>query len=178
MIRDISEVLFTEEMIKERVSRLGKQITRDYGGREPLLLGVLKGCFVFMADLMRCIDLYCDVRFITAASYGAGTVTSGIVKIGEHSQLDIEGRDVVIVEDIVDSGLTLSHLRATLMELGPASMRICALLDKRSRRETDIDIDYVGFECKDVFCVGYGLDCAERYRNLPFIGVLKPEMYI
>ncbi|MDR1298869.1 MAG: hypoxanthine phosphoribosyltransferase [Oscillospiraceae bacterium] len=178
MVRDISEILFTEAMIKERVSRLGKQITRDYDAREPLLLGVLKGCFVFMADLMRCIDLYCGVRFITAASYGAGTVTSGVVKISEHSQLDIEGRDVVIVEDIVDSGLTLNHLRATLMELNPASMRICALLDKRSRREVDISIDYVGFECKDVFCVGYGLDCAERYRNLPFIGVLKPEMYI
>ncbi|MDR1590080.1 MAG: hypoxanthine phosphoribosyltransferase [Oscillospiraceae bacterium] len=178
MERDISEVLFTEEMIRERVTRLGMQLGRDYDGRTPLLLGVLKGCFVFMADLMRHIDLYCEVRFITASSYGSGTVSSGGVRLGDISQLDIEGRDVVVVEDIVDSGLTLKRLRDCLLEMRPASLRICALLDKKSRREIEVEIDYIGFECRDVFCVGYGLDCAERYRNLPYIGALRPEVYI
>ncbi|MDR1217953.1 MAG: hypoxanthine phosphoribosyltransferase [Oscillospiraceae bacterium] len=178
MEQDIIEILFSEALIKERVSRLGKQLARDYAGKTPLLLGVLKGCFVFMADLMRCIDQYCEIRFITASSYGNGTVSSGDVKIGELTQLDVEGRDVVIVEDIVDSGLTLKKLKESLLELRPASLRVCALLDKKSRREVEIDMDYIGFECRDVFCVGYGLDCAERYRNLPYIGVLKPEIYI
>ncbi|MDR2357116.1 MAG: hypoxanthine phosphoribosyltransferase [Oscillospiraceae bacterium] len=178
MEKDISEILFTETMIGERVTRLGMQITRDYAGKAPLLLGVLKGCFVFMADLMRRVGLRCEVRFIAASSYGSGTVSSGGVRFGELSQLDIEGRDVVVVEDIVDSGLTLKRLRDILTEMRPASLRVCALLDKKSRREVEVEIDYIGFECGDVFCVGYGLDCAERYRNLPYIGVLKPEIYI
>jgi hypoxanthine phosphoribosyltransferase len=178
MERDISEILFTEAMIKERVTRLGMQLGRDYAGKTPLLLGVLKGCFVFMADLMRSVKVQCEVRFITASSYGSGTVSSGSVRFGELSQLDIEGRDVIIVEDIVDSGLTLKKLKDLLTEMKPASLRVCALLDKKSRREIEIEIDYIGFECRDVFCVGYGLDCAERYRNLPYIGVLRPEIYI
>jgi hypoxanthine phosphoribosyltransferase len=178
MEQDIIEILFTEELIKERVTRLGRQLTRDYRGKTPLLLGVLKGCFVFMADLMRSIGRHCEVRFITAASYGAGTVSSGDVRVGDLTHLDIEGRDVVVVEDIVDSGHTLKRLMEMLAEFSPASLRVCVLLDKKSRREVEIDIDYTGFECSDVFCVGYGLDCAERYRNLPYIGVLKPEIYI
>jgi hypoxanthine phosphoribosyltransferase len=178
MERGISEVLFSEAMIKERVTRLGRQISRDYADKSPILLGVLKGCFVFMADLMRKIDIYCEVRFISASSYGSGTVSSGSVKVGELSRLDIEGRDVIIVEDIVDSGLTLNKLKDILLDMSPSSVRICALLDKKSRREADVHLDYIGFECSDAFCVGYGLDCAERYRNLPYIGVLKPEFYI
>jgi hypoxanthine phosphoribosyltransferase len=178
MGRDISEVLFSEALIKERVTRLGMQISRDYADKSPVLLGVLKGCFVFMADLMREIDLCCEVRFISASSYGSGTVSSGHVRLGELSRLDIECRDVIVVEDIVDSGLTLNRLRDILLDMAPLSLRICALLDKKSRREADIHLDYIGFECPDAFCVGYGLDCAERYRNLPYIGVLKPEFYI
>jgi len=177
MKNDLMDIIFSEEDIKKRVKELGAQITRDYAGKSPLLIGVLKGCFVFLADISRCIDLGCEVRFLTASSYGFSSVTSGKVKIGKDFDLDLEGRDVIIIEDILDSGVTLSALRDFIAERSPASLKICALLDKVARRQVPIKADYLGMECPDEFVVGYGLDYAERYRNLPYIASLKPEIY-
>jgi len=177
MIEDLREILYTKEQIQRRVEELGTQITADYAGKSPMLVGVLKGCFVFLADISRCIDLNCEIRFLTASSYGFSTVTSGSVRIANESHFEIEGRDIIIIEDILDSGVTLTALREYIMEQKPSSLRICALLDKPARRQTQIDIDYVGFVCPDEFLVGYGLDYAERYRNLPLIASLKPEIY-
>ena len=174
---DILKVLLSEEEIQEKVRELGAQITKDYEGREPLFLGVLKGCFVFMADLMRCVDLPCHLDFMAVSSYGGGTSTTGAVRITKDLSRDIEGKDVIIVEDILDSGVTLSYLKAYLANRKPASIRIVTLLDKPARRKADIAADYCGFAVPDEFVVGYGLDYAEAYRNLPFIGVLKPEIY-
>ena len=174
---DINEILFSEEEIRQRVEELGTQINLDYEGKSPLLIGVLKGCFVFIADISRHIELDCEIRFLTASSYGFSSVTSGKVKIDKDIDFEVEGRDVIIIEDILDSGVTLTALRNYILERSPASLKICALLDKPSRRQVPIDIDYLGFECPDMFVVGYGLDYAERYRNLPFIAVLKPEIY-
>jgi len=174
---DINEILFSEEEIRQRVEELGTQINLDYEGKSPLLIGVLKGCFVFIADISRHIELDCEIRFLTASSYGFSSVTSGKVKIDKDIDFEVEGRDVIIIEDILDSGVTLTALRNYIMDRSPASLKICALLDKPSRRQVPIDIDYLGFECPDMFVVGYGLDYAERYRNLPFIAVLKPEIY-
>ena len=177
MKSDLKEIIFTEAEIAERVKELGAQITKDFTGRSPLLIGVLKGCFVFFADVARCIDLDCEIRFLTASSYGFSTVTSGKVKIERDFDFDIEGRDVIIIEDILDSGVTLSALRDSVLERAPAMLKICAMLDKPSRRQVGIDIDYLGFKCPDEFVVGYGLDYAERYRNLPYVASLKPEIY-
>jgi hypoxanthine phosphoribosyltransferase len=170
-------ILLPEETIRQRVRELGAEITRDYQGREIFFLGVLKGCYVFMSDLVRCVDLPCMMDFMAVSSYGSRTSTTGAVKITKDLSQDIEGRDVIIVEDILDSGVTLSYLKKYLAGRRPASIRIATLLDKPSRRKADIAADYCGFSVPDEFVVGYGLDYAERYRNLPFIGVLKQEIY-
>lgn len=174
---DVEEILFSEEELSERVKVLGEQISRDYAGKQILCVGVLKGCFVFMADLVRSLDLNCDIDFMAVSSYGSGTVTSGAVKITKDLSRSIEGRDVLIIEDILDSGVTLSYLRGFLEQRKPASIKICTLFDKPARRKANISADYVGFLCPDAFIVGYGLDYDEKYRNLPYIGVLKPEIY-
>lgn len=177
MEKDILKVLISEEELKAKVTELGKRITADYSGKSPIFIGVLKGCFVFMADLMRHVDLYCDVEFMAVSSYGGGTKTTGAVKINKDLGHDIEGRDVILIEDILDSGVTLSYLRSYLKRRNPASIKIVTLMDKPARRMADITADYYGFNVPDEFVVGYGLDYAERYRNLPYIGILKPEVY-
>jgi hypoxanthine phosphoribosyltransferase len=177
MRNDIERVHFTEEMIQTRVKELGMQLSEDYRGKVPLLLGVLKGSFIFLADLSRHMDMYCDIEFIAVSSYGAGTESSGEVKITKALDSVVEGRHVIIIEDILDTGLTLEFLKEYVLGLNPASLKICTFLDKPSRRKVPLRADYVGFECVDAFYVGYGLDYAGHYRNLPFIGSLKPDMY-
>ena len=177
MHEDIREIIFTEEEIRERIRELGAEITADYAGKEPLLIGVLKGCYVFLGDIARSIDLDCEIRFITASSYGISTITSGDVRIGMDFDFPIAGRDVLIIEDILDSGITLTTLRNFIQARNPASLKICTLLDKPARRQAPINPDYTGFICPDEFVVGFGLDYAERYRNLPYVAVLKPEIY-
>jgi len=177
MNNDIREILFTEEQIRQRVNELGAQITADYAGKAPMLIGVLKGCYVFLGDIARSIDLDCEIRFITASSYGFSTLTSGDVRIGMDFDFPIAGRDVLIIEDILDSGITLNALRDFILERAPASLKICTLLDKPARRKAPINPDYTGFVCPDEFVVGFGLDYAEHYRNLPFVASLKPEIY-
>ena len=177
MLQDIERVFFTEDEIKARVQELGKQISDDYRGKTPLFVSVLKGSFVFMADLMRSVGIYCDIDFMAVSSYGSKTVSSGAVEITKDLSYDIDGRDIIIIEDILDSGITLAYLKKYMEMRNPASIAICALLDKPARRKADIVPDYSGFLCPDSFIVGYGLDYNERYRNLPFIGVLKPEAY-
>lgn len=177
MRNDIDYILYDEGTLKDKVKELGRAITEDYKGKTPFLVGVLKGCFVFMADIAREIDLPCDIDFMAVSSYGNGTSTTGAVKITKDLSRDIEGRDVIIIEDILDSGVTLSYLKSYLANRKPASIKICTLFDKPARRTADIAADYVGFVCPDEFIVGYGLDYSEKYRNLPFIGVLKPEIY-
>jgi hypoxanthine phosphoribosyltransferase len=167
------EPLFTGEQIQTRIAELGADIARDYAGSNPLLLGVLKGAFVFMSDLVRAIDLKVGVEFMAISSYGAEMRTSGEVKIVKDLDVPIEGRDILVVEDIVDTGLTLSYLLANLRSRGARTVKLAALLDKWERREREVHIDYLGFKIPDAFVVGYGLDFAERYRNLPFIAVLK-----
>ena len=174
---DFLKILFSKEDLERRVKELGAQITLDYAGKSPMLIGILKGCFVFLADIARNIELDCEVRFLNASSYGLSSVTSGKVKIGMDFEFDIEGRDVIIVEDILDSGVTLTAMRDCVLQRSPASLKLCSMLDKPSRRQTPIQADYVGFECPDEFVVGYGLDYAEHYRNLPYIAALKPEIY-
>ncbi len=173
----IARVLVSEETQHQRVRELGAQITADYRGKKPFFLGVLKGCFVFMADLIRCVDLPCSLDFMVLSSYGGGTSTSGAVEIRKDLTRDIAGMDVIIVEDIIDSGITLHYLREYLSRRNPASIHIVTLLNKPERRRTEIEPDYSGFTIPDAFVVGYGLDYAEEYRNLPYIGVLKPEVY-
>ena len=177
MRKDIDHILYDEATIAAKVRELGARITKDYEGKEPFLVGILKGCFVFMSDLSKEIDLYCDIDFMAVSSYGSGTTTTGAVQIKKDLSRDIEGRDVIIIEDILDSGVTLSYLTKYLENRNPASIKICTLMDKPARRRTDIKADYIGFVCPDEFVVGYGLDYDEKYRNLPFIGVLKPEIY-
>ena len=177
MEKDILKVLLSEEEIRAKVKELGDQISRDYAGKNPFFLGVLKGCYVFMSDLTRNIGLMSTMDFMVVSSYGSGTTTTGAVEITKDLSQDIAGRDVIIVEDILDSGVTLSYLKGYLANRKPASIKIATLLDKPSRRKADIHPDYCGFEVPDEFVVGYGLDYDERYRNLPYIGVLKPEIY-
>ena len=174
---DILEVLISEKKIHARVRALGARITQDYAGKKPFFLGVLKGSYVFMADLTRCVALPCTMDFMAVSSYGGGTSTTGAVRITKDLTHDIEGKDVIIVEDILDSGVTLSYLKGYLANRKPASLKIVTLLDKPARRRADIAADYCGFTVPDEFVVGYGLDFAERYRNLPYIGILKPEIY-
>ena len=174
---DIERVLLTQEQLKQRVAELGAAIDRDCAGKEPLLVSVLRGSFIFMADLVRSITLPCTVDFMAVSSYGAGTSSSGQVKIVKDLSDSIEGRDLVVVEDILDSGNTLYYLMQILQARHPASIRLCTLLDKPSRRVKPVQVDYTGFSIPDEFVVGYGLDYAERYRNLPYIGILKPSVY-
>ena len=175
--QDIERVLFTEQELKDRVAEIVAQIDRDYAGKEPMLISVLRGSFIFMADLVRSITLPCTVDFMAVSSYGAGTTSSGQVKITKDLSESIEGRDIIVVEDILDSGNTLSYLFQLLQARHPASVRLCTLLDKPSRRTKPVTADYTGFTVEDLFVVGYGLDYAEKYRNLPYIGILKPSVY-
>lgn len=178
MHTDIDKVLIAKEQIQARVRELGAQISADYRDECNLLLvGVLKGCTMFMMDLVREIDVPVTFDFIAVASYGQSTESSGAVRMLKDLDADLAGRNVLIVEDIIDSGLTLAYLRGQLLGRGPASLRICTLLNKPERRATDVPVDYLGFDIPNEFVVGYGLDYAERYRNLPYIGVLKPEVY-
>ena len=175
---DVQEILFTEQQLKQRVAELGAAISRDYAGREPVLLvSVLRGSYIFMADLSRAIDIPVQIDFMSVSSYGKGTSTSGQVEIKKDLSDSIEGVHVIVVEDILDSGNTLSYLLHVLSARHPASISLCTLLDKPERREKPITADYVGFTVPNAFIVGYGLDYAEEYRNLPYIGVLKPEIY-
>lgn len=176
MRRDIERILISEEELQDKISRMGKQISDDFRGKDPIFVGVLKGCFIFMADLMRHVDIHCSVDFMAVSSY-SGTSSTGAVKINKDLSEDIEGRHIIIVEDILDSGVTLSYLKQYLMVRKPASISIATLMDKQSRRKADVHADYSCFEVPDAFVVGYGLDYNERYRNLPYIGVLKPEIY-
>jgi len=173
----IKEILFSEEIIQQRVKELGEELTRDYEGKSLLIIGVLKGCFMFLADLARHIDLECEIRFLTASSYGFSSVSSGKVNIDRDIDFDVKGKDVVILEDILDSGITLTALRAFVAKHKPASLKLCTFLDKPERRQLPLTADYTGFECPNEFVVGYGLDYGERYRNLPYVASLKPEVY-
>ncbi len=177
MKEDILKILITEQEIADRVSELGKRISEDYRDKNLLLISVLKGSVAFMADLMRAIDVNARIDFMSVSSYGAGTRSSGVVKIVKDLDMPIAGFDVLIVEDILDSGMTLSYISELLLARDPASIRICTLLDKPERRKANIVADYIGFEVPDEFVVGYGLDYDERYRNLPYVGILKPEVY-
>ena len=177
MLGGIERVLISEEELKEKVHMLGKQISEDYKGKNLLLVSVLKGSVIFMADLMRAITIPAQIDFMSVSSYGSGVKTSGVVKIIKDLDVSIEEKDILIVEDILDSGKTLYYLRDMLSARKPKSFRICTLLDKPERREADISADYFGFRVPNDFVVGYGLDCDEKYRNLPFVGVLKPEVY-
>ena len=171
------ERLISEEQIKERIKELGEQIARDYEDKNPLLIGVLKGACIFISDLLRAIDIKLGIEFMAISSYGSSTRTSGEVRIIKDLDVPIEGRDILVIEDIVDTGLTLSYLLANLESRGATSVKLVALLDKHERRLREVEINYLGFPIPDAFVVGYGLDFAERYRNLPFIGVLKnPEV--
>ena len=176
MRRDIERILISEEEIQKKVAEMGKKISQDFRDKDPLFVGVLKGCFIFMADLMRYVDIRCSMDFMAVSSY-SGTSSTGAVKINKDLSEDIEGRHVIIVEDILDSGVTLSYLQQYLMVRKPASISIATLMDKPARRKADVYADYSCFEIPDAFVVGYGLDYNERYRNLPYIGVLKPEIY-
>ena len=174
---DIDHVLFSEEQLKTRVAEIAAQIDKDYEGKEPLLISILRGSCVFMADLVRQIHVPCTVDFMAVSSYGSGTVSSGQVKIVKDLSEPIEGKDILVVEDILDSGNTLSYLLKLLEARHPASIRLCTLLDKPERRTKPVAVQYSGFSIPDEFVVGYGLDYDEKYRNLPYIGVLKPSVY-
>ncbi len=177
MMPDVKEVLIPSSEIQEKVGEMGELITEDYRGERPLLVGILRGAVVVLGDLMRNIDLPCEIDFMDISSYGTGTSSSGVVRILKDLEEDITDRHVLIVEDIIDTGLTLSYLRRSLLARGPASLEICALLSKPSRRRVELDVKYLGFEVPDEFVVGYGLDFAGAYRNLPDICVLKPEVF-
>jgi hypoxanthine phosphoribosyltransferase len=172
----VAEILIDADTLQERIGGLGEEISRDYEGRDLLLVGVLKGAVFFMADLMRELTVPCEIDFMAISSYGAETDSSGVVRILKDLDLNIAGRDVLVVEDIIDSGLTLSYLMRNLKARKPASLEICALLTKPERREIDVPVRYVGFEIPNKFVIGYGLDFAERYRNLAYVGVLDPEL--
>ena len=174
--RAVGEILIDEETLAARVAELGADVSADYQGRDLLLIGVLKGAVFFMADLMRHLTVPCEVDFMAISSYGDSTDSSGIVRILKDLDINIEGRHVLVVEDIIDSGLTLSYLMRNLESREPATLEVCALLTKPARREIDVPVRYVGFEIPNKFVVGYGLDFAERYRNLPYVAVLSQEL--
>ncbi len=177
MINDIQKILITEEQIRTRVAELGKQVAADYDGKEPIFVSVLKGGVNFFTDMVRATPIRCQYDFLAVSSYGQATTTSGKVVLLKDLSNDIEGRHVVILEDILDTGLTLDFITKLLKERNPASLKICTLLDKPERRLVDIYADYIGFTIPNEFVVGYGLDYQEFYRNLPFVGILKPEVY-
>ena len=178
MEQDIQKILITEEEIKKRVKELGRKITEDYRDKFPHLICILKGATIFLSDLIREINIHISLDFMGVSSYGSSTESSGILKITKDIDQPIEGRNVLIVEDIVDTGLTLSYLRKLLLSRKPKSLKTCALLNKKVRRKVDVPVEYYGFEIPDEFVVGYGLDFNEKYRNLPYISVLKPEVYM
>ena len=177
LMPDVKEVLIPSSDIQEKVRELGERITEDYRGERLLLVGVLRGAVIVLGDLMRKIDLPCEIDFMDISSYGTGTSSSGVVRILKDLEEDITDRHVLVVEDIIDTGLTLSYLLRSLQARKPASLEICALLTKPSRRRVDLDVKYLGFEVPDEFVVGYGLDYAGAYRNLPDICILKPEVF-
>ena len=177
MVEDIARVLISEEELQKRITELGKQLAKDYDGKEPIFVGVLKGVVNFFTDMVQATPIRCQYDFLAVSSYGAGTTTSGEVKMLKDVSCDIRGRHVVILEDILDTGLTLKYVTEHLREMEPASLKICTLLDKPERRQVDIYADYIGFTIPNELVVGYGLDYQEFYRNLPFVGVLKPEVY-
>ena len=177
MKEDVLRVLLSEDEIREKVRELGGKITADYKNSNLMLVTVLKGAVVFLADLMRQIDVPAEIDFMVVSSYGSGVKSSGVVKIVKDLDVPLEGKDILIVEDILDSGLTLSYIKELLESRGPRSIRIATLLDKPSRRKVDLQADYIGFSVPDEFVIGYGLDYDEKYRNLPYIGILKPEVY-
>ncbi|XEC94965.1 hypoxanthine phosphoribosyltransferase [Paenibacillus tarimensis] len=177
MLNDIQETLYDAEQIQQRIKELGETISRDFDGRNPLVICVLKGAFIFMADLIKQISIPLEIDFMAVSSYGQSTKSSGVVKIIKDLDVTVEGRDVLIVEDIIDSGLTLSYLIDVLERRNAKSVTIVTLFDKPSGRNVELDADYTGFSLPDAFIVGYGLDYAEKYRNLPFVGILKPEVY-
>lgn len=177
MNKDIERVLLSKQEIAEKVKQLGAQISRDYADKNPIIVCVLKGSFVFMADLVRAISVPCTVDFMSVSSYGAGTTSSGEVKIVKDFDQSVEGRHLIVVEDILDSGRTLSYLMKTLKARGAASIALCTFLDKPERRVVPVEVTYSGFTVPDAFIVGYGLDYDQQYRNLPYVGVLKPSVY-
>lgn len=177
MKKDVKEILFSEEQIREKVKEMGKAISKDYEGRDLLLIGVLKGCVVFMSDLLKEISIPCSMDFMAVSSYGNSTTSSGVVRILKDLDFEIEGKDVLIIEDIIDSGVTLKYLIEYLKNRKPNSVEVACLLNKSERRKVEIEAKYLGFEVPDYFLIGYGLDYAEKYRNLPFVGVLKDEIY-
>ena len=177
MKEDVLRVLLSEDEIREKVRELGGKITADYKNSNLMLVTVLKGAVVFLADLMRQIDVPAEIDFMVVSSYGSGVKSSGVVKIVKDLDVPLAGKDILIVEDILDSGLTLSYIKDLLESRGPRSIRIATLLDKPSRRKVDLQADYIGFSVPDEFVIGYGLDYDEKYRNLPYIGILKPEVY-
>ena len=177
MKNDVEKILIPEGELRAKNIEMGKQITKDYKGKEVLVVGILKGSSIFMSDLIREIDLPLQIDYMVVSSYGTSTESSGVVRIVKDLQHSIEGKHVIIVEDIVDTGLTLAYITEVLKGRGPASVEICTLLDKPARRKKEFDIKYTGFEVPDEFIVGYGIDYAEHYRNLPFVGALKRSVY-
>ncbi|WP_281883912.1 hypoxanthine phosphoribosyltransferase [Paenibacillus sp. YYML68] len=177
MQNDVLEVLYSEEQIQDKVKEMGELISRDFEGRNPLVICVLKGAFIFMSDLVKRITIPLELDFMAVSSYGHSTKSSGVVKIIKDLDISVEGRHVLIVEDIIDSGLTLSYLIDVLERRNALSITVAALFDKPARRTVELDADYKGFVIPDAFVVGYGLDYAEKYRNLPYVGILKPEVY-
>ncbi|CAM2914912.1 MULTISPECIES: hypoxanthine phosphoribosyltransferase [Dellaglioa] len=177
MDADIKKVLYSEQEIQAVTQRLGQQITADYQGKNPLLVCILKGAYLFMADIAKNVSDYAEVDFMNVSSYGDGVVSTGNVKIIKDLDIDVKGRDVIIVEDIVDTGQTLAYLIDLFNGRNVKSVKVCSLLDKPEGRKVDVQVDYAGFEVPNEFVVGYGLDYAEKYRNLPYIGILKPEIY-
>ncbi len=179
MHKDCEKVLLTEKQLQARVRELGQQIGKDFQGEEgPIIaIGILRGSVIFMAELVRQIDNDVELEFMAVSSYGASTETSGTVTIKKDLDIDIEGKNVLIIEDIIDSGVTLSHLKEMLLQRKPKSLKICTLLNKPERRKTEVQVDYIGFEIPDEFVIGYGLDYDNKYRNLPYVGILKREIY-
>jgi len=177
VLNDVESVLLSAEELAKRIEEIGAQITADYAGKEILMIGVLRGAVIFMADLARAIKVPVAIDFMAVSSYGAGVSSSGVVRILKDLDENVEGKHVLVVEDIIDSGLTLNYLLDNLKSRQPASIKLCTLLNKPERRKVNVKIDYNGFNVPDYFVIGYGLDYAEKYRNLPFIGILKPEVY-
>ncbi|EES91915.1 hypoxanthine phosphoribosyltransferase [Clostridium botulinum] len=177
MRNDIERVLFSEEELREKVKKMGREISEDYKGKDVILVGILKGSVPFMADLMKYIEIPCKIDFMDVSSYGNSTESSGVVRILKDLEFEVEGRDILIIEDIVDTGTTLEYLRTYLKSKNPNSVSVACLLNKPDRRKVEVDVKYLGYEVPDEFLVGYGLDYAEKYRNLPFIGILKESVY-
>ncbi|HEX8463013.1 MAG TPA: hypoxanthine phosphoribosyltransferase [Abditibacterium sp.] len=174
---DVESILLSTEQIQARVAELGAQISRDYEGKDPIFVSVLVGAFMFTSDLLREVTIPCSVDFMAISSYGKETRSSGVVRVMKDLDLSVESRHVIIIEDIIDTGLTLNYLLDNIRNRNVASVKVAALLDKPSRRLTDVGVDYIGFEVPDEFVIGYGLDFAQRYRNFPYVGVLRPEVY-